>query len=40
MLYDKETNLAKTLLNAIYHLSNDIPEIAGVLEDALRENNI
>ncbi|KRX02640.1 hypothetical protein PPERSA_11980 [Pseudocohnilembus persalinus] len=40
MLYDRETNLAKTLLTAIYNLSNDIPEMAGVLEDALRENNI
>lgn len=40
MLYEKENNLTKSLMNGLYNLSVDVPEIAGIVEEVLRENEI
>lgn len=37
MLYERESNLTKTLITCLCHISEDVPEIANIVEDLLKE---
>eukprot|EP00825_Cyclidium_porcatum_P038764 TRINITY_DN456_c0_g2_i4.p1 TRINITY_DN456_c0_g2~~TRINITY_DN456_c0_g2_i4.p1 ORF type:complete len:601 (-),score=153.51 TRINITY_DN456_c0_g2_i4:356-2158(-) len=40
MLYERESNLTKTLITCLCHISEDVPEIANIVEDLLKEQKI